>query len=98
MIIKGPSFILLMPQYILDALEASFLVLYFFSGFLPSIQNLSFSEHPGTSLEPLAGVDERNVRFWMQSHLVYSLKSLSKIFQSFSVSNNNPRSFSSGIP
>lgn len=58
MIMKGPNFILLLHQYILNASKASFLVLTFFSEFLPSIQNLSFSGQLGTSPEPLAGVDE----------------------------------------
>lgn len=98
-IMKRPLFILLLPQCILFWMPPRHNSWYYiFSGFLPSIQNLSFSEQTGTSLELLAGVDEWNVGFWMQSHLVYSLKSLPKISQSFSDSNNNPRSFSTSVP
>lgn len=64
-----------------EASKASFLRLCF-SGFLPPIQNWSFAEQIGTSLETLSAVPKWNVRFWMQSHLVCSLKSLPKRLRS----------------
>lgn len=62
---------------VLKASKASLLGLCF-SGFLPTVQNWSFAEQTGTNLERLSAVTEWNVRFWMESHLVCSLKSLPK--------------------
>lgn len=75
---EGALFILLLPQYVLFWRPPKHHSWGCFSRFLPPVQNWSFAEQTGTSLETSSAVAECNVGFWMQSCMVCSLNSLPK--------------------